>query len=76
MRYSESNEEYEKQVLALQKENNYAQVKLRESEDKIIEMNRKIVDIETDNFVINELQSQIDKYESEVMDKNKVSLSC
>ena len=77
MKYSENSEEYEAQILALQKEYNEAHEKLRESENKIIEMNQKIAEMEKGNLAINELQTQLDRYEAEVADKNKVSnLSC
>jgi uncharacterized coiled-coil DUF342 family protein len=72
LKYSETNEEYEAQILALQKEYNEAHEKLRESENKIIEMNQKIAEMEQDNLAINDLQAQLDRYEAEVTDKNKV----
>lgn len=72
MKYSETSEEYEAQILALQKEYNEAHEKLRDSENKIIEMNQKIAEMEQDNLAINDLQAQLDRYEAEVTDKNKV----
>lgn len=72
MKYSESNEEYEAQILALQKEYNEAHEKLRDSENKMIEMSQKIEDMLKENLVIIDLQAQIDRYEAEVADKNKV----
>lgn len=72
LKYSETSDEYEAQILALQKEYNEAHEKLRDSENKIIEMNQKISEMEQDNLAINDLQVQLDRYEAEVTDKNKV----
>lgn len=75
IKYSETAEEYETQILALQKEYNEAHEKLRDSENRIIEMNQKIADLEQDSLAFNDLQAQLDRYEAEVTDKNKVSYS-
>lgn len=72
IKYSETAEEYEAQILALQKEYNEAHEKLRDSENRIIEMNQKIADLEQDSLALNDLQAQLDRYETEVTDKNKV----
>jgi golgin subfamily A protein 1 len=71
LKYSETSDEYEAQILALQKEYNEAHEKLRDSENKIIEMNQKIAEMEQDSLAINDLQTQLDRYEAEVTDKNK-----
>lgn len=73
IKYSETAEEYEAQILALQKEYNEAHEKLRDSENRIIEMNQKIADLEQDSLALNDLQAQLDRYEAEVTDKNKVN---
>ncbi|KAG5679603.1 hypothetical protein PVAND_009163 [Polypedilum vanderplanki] len=71
MKFSESSEEYEKQILALQRENNEMIEKLKNAENKIIELSERIEIVEKENSIISDLQAQVDKFEAEVADKNK-----
>jgi hypothetical protein len=47
--------------------------KLKNAESKIIELSERITEAEKENLAIGELQIQIDRFEAEVADKNKVS---
>lgn len=74
VKYSETNEHYEAQILALQRENNEAYEKLKTTENTLLELSQKIVEVEEENLIINELKMHINQLDAEVTDKTKVRL--